>query len=145
MRDIKLIVNKIKEIYHKEVAWIEQDEETPDWNEFDSQDKQEWFTDSLFTSEIHWASTLSPYARLGLSFEDSGNWCAKPFIYNHPEDKEDDRLVYSVCDNWCSFVSELSFFASNESWFRVEHEIQRYLDHIDNHESCLDKLEYFPA
>ena len=35
MRDIKLIVNKIKEIYRKEVAWIERDEETPDWNEFD--------------------------------------------------------------------------------------------------------------
>lgn len=141
MRDIKLIVNKIKEIYDKEVAWIEQDEETPDWNEFDSQDKKEWFTDTLLSTIPHWASTLSPYARLGLSLEDSKNWCAKPFIYNY---QEDDRIVYSVCDNWYDFVGELSFFASNESWFRVEYEIQRYLDHIDNHEPCLDKLEYFP-
>ena len=109
----KQYVKEIQELIAKEI---------PKYDSMPSDEKSDWLIDALGS----WEWEYDPSIRLG-SWEYASDSWAKSMNYwvdyMHP------------AETYMDWKINMMFFIMNESWFRVEKEIEFYIDHVTRYET----------
>lgn len=109
----KQYVKEIQELIAKEI---------PEYDSMPLDEKSDWLIDALSA----WEWEYDPSIRLG-SFENAMDHWAKSMNYWF-----DYKRTF---DTYLDWINNLGFFIMNESWFRVEKEIEFYIDHVTRYET----------